>query len=379
MANKILIICPKFHPLKDGLSGHTTKLALELAKKHETHVLTSSEINPTAFSKLNIHQHSGRWGLLSLVKTYKQIKNTHFDKIVIQYVPSLYAKRGGINFSVILFFLYLRITQSAQMNIIFHELYYPFSRYWKHFILHISHKLMLAGALMSAHISFFSTKRFLKESESFKLTCTKRFHLPVGDNMVLNEKEKTNSSSFELKNSFPHFIIIGSPHPSKNFNLVFKCLENNFLDGGKFLLNIVGPTYEDLSRSCELPVNFKSYTKVHPKLEDDKVIDLYRESDCNLAYFIDGLTTRRSSVIGSFAYGVEVLTTVTNYTEDVFKDKPFINLLNTDNINFSIQMKQFLKNYTVPDKSRRSEVVDYYQTNFSWESIVKKIEKTWDS
>ena len=371
---KILIISPKFAPGKDGLSGHTTKLALVLREEFEVNVLTSnSDHSPTSFSNINIIEYSGAWSFSKLYIFWKTSIFKEFDKIIIQYVPSLYNPRGGINFSVIIFFLYLRLRQKAEISIIFHELYYPFSWYWKNLILHFSHKIMLFGALVSAQFSFFSTRRFLNETRSFVINRTKKFHLPVGDNLIHTQQ----SLSTHQRNEIPNFLIFGSPHPSKRFDLIFESLEEHYLSGGKFKLTIIGPSLDRLGSEISLPENFQQYAIVKPNLDDHEVVRSFETCDCSLAYFSDGLTTRRSSVISALAWGVECLSTESQYTEEVFKNKTFIHLLPSNPDEFKKHFRLFLKKYK-PSKTENTDCVrHFYDVHFSWAKIKEKLLFSW--
>lgn len=375
--NKILVLSPKFFPKKDGLSGHTTKLCQVLAKENEVHLLTAKREDSQHDFQTIIHEHTGRWRFMSLKRSMRPLLEENFNHIVIQYVPSLYAKRGGINFSVTFFFLYLRLFSRAKVSILFHELYFPFSFHWKHIILNISHKVMLTFSLASAHFSFFSTERFKREAKYFNLFQSKKRHLPVGDNLT-KLPEASAPIVFQPNQEQVQFVIFGSSHPSKNFNLLFHCLESLSLTDLNFRLHLIGPSFDEIKMETMHSPNIKSYTTCYPKLADTDVVKIFEQSDILLAYFVDGITTRRSSAIGALAYGLKVISTLSGDTESIFHHQDSITLLSCEEEEFK---KSFLSlDFNHLKKTvKKDEVKAFYEKHFSWDQISEKMSSTWEN
>jgi glycosyltransferase involved in cell wall biosynthesis len=376
MTEKILIICPKFYPKRDGLSGYTTKLSLELSKYYNVDLLTSIEFQNSKVEPIGIFAIIERWTFNHLFKQSKTILKNEYQHILIQYVPTMYGSRGGINFSILLFFLYLRFFTKSKVSFMFHEIYYPFSFYWKAIILNITHKIMLTFSLFSSHIAFFSTKRFLNEAKYFTLNHKKLIHLPVGNNLYI---QNDSCELPVLDNNLTKIVLFGSAHPSKNYSLIFKTLSSSYKKNPNFKLIVIGSTKESLKNEIDLPDNFDSFTEIFSNLEDEKVVSIFKQADLLLSYFIDGLTTRRSSVISALAHGLPIISTKSHYTEDIFIGQKAIQLFSTDEDSYADSLNKFLSNNSIKaDNEIRRDAKKFYDQYFDWSRIGEIIIKNWD-
>lgn len=366
--SSILCICPKYPPLMDGLSGHTKYLTDELSKHYDVDLLTSVNIPLKQNSIIKIINKVKVWDFFNLRKNFLAL-NTNYEHIIIQYVPSLYASRGGINFSIIFFFMYLKFWKKHDVSIIFHELYYPLLPNIKAIILHICHKIMLFGAINSAKYRFFSTQ-FNKE-QAKKLTLIKGYnsHLPVGSSINIdnNLPKRTN-----IKKTY---VIFGAYHPSKRYDLILKAFDDCFNDGDTFNLLIIGTTIEDLKKEISLPNLFSQYGQIFDKLEDKEILKIFNRSDFLVSYFSDGLTTRRSSVISALANNLPVISSDSQRTDSIFKNQEPVILLSINESDYIQDLKSFIKEpKVISENSARL----FYEKNLSWNKIILLMQKQWN-
>lgn len=369
----LLVISPKYPPLKDGLSGHTYQLGKELARDCNVHLLTGNKLNFLHEDHIQIYQSVQRWKFLNLKKQFEQVfeqqskdlhKSRHkpFDAIIIQYVPTLYGPRGGINFSILLFFLWLRFIKKQNTSFIFHELYYPLLGNWKAIILHLCHKFMLFFSVLSARSAFYSTQNNLKTAKRLSFSKAKHFHLPVGASININSDIQFTDAQNNT------YILFGGFHPSKRYDLIFEVFSRIRNYSPKLI--VIGTTKDELQKQTPLPLNFDSFASCLGKISDEAVVEVFKTSTSLIAYFSDGLSTRRSSAISALACGLPIITTRSSETEDIFFNHDCIHLLSTKEASFQAQLESLIP--TLSASSRLShDARSFYAENFSWSSIAK--------
>ena len=361
--SKILVISPKYPPLIDGLAGHTFHFINELAKNNDMTLLTDSALVVDKSQHVKIISSVNKWNFLKVRKAFLELP-TEYDQIIIQYVPSLYASRGGINFSIVFFFIYLRFiiikNKKTKINVIFHELFYPLQFHWKAIVLHLCHKSMLLFTVISSHRGFCSTSYFTNLLKKIPFTKNKIIHLPVGPTVEIPKELKVRNVNDVLK-----FTIFGGYHPSKRYDIIFNVLERLFNEKVKFELTIIGTTKEKLTNDIELPKNFSQWANAIGKQDDKNVVSIFEESDFLISYFSDGMSTRRSSAISALALGLPVISSKTERTDSVL-------LSNSDSIlfdvaNFETSLYSFIK--SSPKAPIRSSL---YKNHLNWTQIVRK-------
>ena len=362
MKSKVLMICPKYPPLKDGLSGHTFELCKELTKQHTVELLTDQSIQSQEDTPVTIHPLLSKWKYSQLKRNFEKLQ-TDYNLIIIQYVPSLYGKKGGINFSILLFFLWLRFIKKQNISFIFHELYYPFLWNWKAITLHIIHKTMLFFSILSAKQAFYSTRHNLKIGKRFSIVKKGHFHLPVGASIDIDKQ-----NIIETHNNKNTYTLFGGFHPSKRYDLIIDTFSRFKMSHPNCLLelNLIGLTKDELSQQTTLPKNFDTFAKCHGKLTDQEVQIIFKASHYLIAYFSDGMSTRRSSAISALASGLPIITTKSLRTEKLFFNQSSVVLFDTNEAQFQKALSAFLLK---PNNQTENNALNFYQENFSWEKI----------
>ncbi len=373
---KILVISPNYPPLQDGLSDHTFELIQELKKTYDVSLLTSHELSKINEERVNIFPLIKQWKLRDLTSFFK--KNNSYDRIIFQYVPFLYKKRGGINFQIIFFLFYLRFLKRNPVSLIVHELYFPFQSTLKSSILHSMHKLMLIGAITASNKCFFSTLRFLNECKNLlPLQAEKYIFLPVGSTVNVTESydQEMFLNQYNLdKNDFI-LTLFGPPHPSKNYEFIIKTIfQFNTQYKKNIRLLFVGSKISELERLENFPFDLNSFVTATGKLPTDQVVTAFNVSKAILAYFTDGLSTRRSSVMSALKVGIPVISTQSVFTEEIFSKCSGIHLFSTDENLFKEQLTSLLSNYNQIE-SNKEDIKNFYNLNFSWNKIAQILSK----
>jgi glycosyltransferase involved in cell wall biosynthesis len=380
LKKKITIISPKFHPLEDGLGQYTKWFYLHLKQYAEVSVITSTsnQIPSDQVEFTNIYSSIEKWRFPKLNQLGRKIKEIDTDILLFQYVPFMYAPRGGINFSIVLYMLYLRLFTKKKIHVMFHELHYPCHLNIKAQVMFLSHIVMLYIASISAHKVFCSAQFFRDRVSRMFLGLKKNiFHLPVGsniENITIEEKDKDILKSKILGDCDYVLGCFGSFHPSKNYPLIIEALLSAQSKSKlKMKLLFIGATKENILK--ELPANMKEGASHLIEgtgfLSQKEVAENLQILDGFIGYFSDGVSTRRGSLIAALQHNLPVITTRTNRTEDLFKDKEFIKLLSSDEYRFSSEFeRQLLEGWPLNVKNELGRQ-KFYTDHFDWDTIIQ--------
>ncbi|MCR9206155.1 MAG: glycosyltransferase family 4 protein [Halobacteriovoraceae bacterium] len=357
---KVLILSPFFPPLINGLSHYTQCFANNLSEKGEDVTVACNEGlgNDQDIPIIPLKD----WSWFSFCDLLQIIRERRFDTVLIQYVPHMYNRKGGINFSLPLFVILLRLLGQTKIEIMFHELHYPLEPKPLSVVLWLIHHLMLFPLLWFSHRCFFSTQRYLKKAKNLSIKKT-LFFLPVGSNIPRwNGKYDALGRNGELSLGF-----FGGPHASKIFTPVFKGLE---LSSQKFHLHFMGIDEKKFTEAYG--DNFKSFNYTfHGTMSDSDLSQIISRIDLLCAYFTDGLSARRGSVLASLNNGTPVLTTKSPYTEELFFSFPGVILLDRGD-SFPKSLAQYFKEYSGEKKKINDDILEAFDRTFSWNSIIKK-------
>jgi glycosyltransferase involved in cell wall biosynthesis len=106
-------------------------------------------------------------------------------------------------------------------------------------------------------------------------------------------------------------------------------------------------------------------------LTEEQIAKIYLSPSIALSYFVDGISSRRGSALTSLQFGVPLLTTKTSETPSVFKNLPFIKLVEVNSFksHFQESLKEFLS-FSESQINQR-EIRSYFMKNFSWDVIVE--------
>jgi glycosyltransferase involved in cell wall biosynthesis len=362
---RLLVICPKYPPIKDGLSGHTYQLCKELSKECTVDLLTSINTPSEKEESIIIHPTVSKWSFTHLRQAFNKLPHD-YECTIVQYVPSLYGRRGGINFSILIFFLWLRFIKKQNTSFIFHELFYPLYFNWKSITLHCIHKVMLFISILSSRQAFYSTEKYKKIGQKFSFTKKKHFHLPVGASIDIPTSSFGNTAPTNEESTY---VLLGGFHPSKRYDLIFEVF-SKVESHVSTKLNIVGTTKEELEKQTDLPSNFDEFALCYGKLEDEEVVSIFHRSSYLIAYFSDGMSTRRSSAISALANGLPIISTKTAGTDSIFSDNKSIILFDVEEENFKTSLTSFINS---PEQSASCDASSFYKEHFSWEKVSKTL------
>ena len=298
-------------------------------------------------------------------KTSLQVASQFIDLmkpevIIFQYVPNMYNQKGGINFSFPQFIG--NISKEIKIIGIFHELYYPLLPELRSIILHPCHRYQLNLLIERCDSIVTTTDEFAYILS--KIIKEKPIHsLPVYSNIKLSptKPEKVTDSKIQI-------ALIGGLHPSKKIPEIAKKLIQ--LSGTLDIkINLFGVNQEEWKEF------HLDQVKVHGHLDENEFSIALRSMDLVIAYFIDGLSTRRGSVMSALQHGLPVISTKQLRLAKELQQAPGIYLLSRKLPQFLNEMVQVINNYSAPTIERRNQIMEFYERNYSVKRVLRNFKE----
>lgn len=354
----ILIISPHYSPMNDGLAHYTELFSAELKKFANVAVLTNSGNK----SSPGVFPYVSSWSFGHLRKVFLEKKLDNFNEILVQYVPFMYNRKGGINFSFCFFILALRVIYSKRVTLMVHEINYPFEWKIKSVIMFFSHSIMMSILLLASHQTFTATKYFNHQLKTYFFAKNINI-LPVGSNIVEERINKKTTSTLTLG-------MFGKLHPAKEVPFVIKTLIEIWREQKNFRLIYIGESSEKILSLVDQSdaKDLQHFLEAFPESPSAEVSEQLAQLDIFVAYFVDGLSARRGSVMAALEHGIEVISTKGAFTDDLFENRRYISLFHIDKEMFKKELTQKIAHYKPQSKN---EIKEFYRENFSWQKIAK--------
>ena len=266
-----------------------------------------------------------------------------------------------------------RLRGTGRVQVMFHELWFPFAWRPKDLVLHLAHRLMVFGLAALSHDIFCSTTRFAREVRKTLGPLSRPAHvLPVGSSL---ERDDPPPLPQRARDRTLRIALFGSLHVSKNVPLVVRAIHEAARSSPwELRLTIIGPTLEELSRAMpDLRTWLMSAVRAEGPLESERAADCLAAQDFFVAYFQDGVSSRRTTLMAALCEGVPVVTTWRDVSDDIFLDKPFVKLLSCEPDVFHSQLVDFLASGARPFEGVEArQIRAFYREHFSWSSIVER-------
>ena len=370
MTNHTLIISPNFSPQKNGLAQYTMRFYFELKSRGEKKVsiLTSSENHDENMCK-DVHNNVADWGLKNYFEIINQIKKIGPSTILIQYVPFMYSKRGGINFCLPLIILYFRIFTNIKVHIMFHELFYPLEPFPKAIIMNLCHHISFYFSSIGSNKIFVATNNSRKMVKRKLLELRKVYHLPVSSNV-----DDSNVDVSKNSKQLQYLLFFGTLHASKNSSEILNITLDYIKNKAPHLkCYYVGASEEQITEIINKSHkdDYKDYLVTPGYLEDRELSLLYQKGCLGICYFTDGISTRRGTALSALQHGIPLLSSSHPvYTSDQFKNLPFIFLVDTHTPieSFNSKLEFAIQNFE--NVNSPEEIRSFFVNNFSWRKIV---------
>lgn len=360
---KVLILSPYFYPEVNGLADYSTLFSENLKKdNHEVDIICNEGLGE-GFSPFFTAK---KWNISTFIRLFWAIhkEQKNWDRIIIQFVPHMYAPKGGLVPSLGIFSLLLRCFCSPRLQVMFHELHYPFSFYWKDFLMWCCHHFMYLLCLWSSHDSFFSTQTNLKKGRLMALFDNTHW-LPVASNLPRSPSKGRGDQKLEV-------CLFGGQHISKRYDLVFEALYQS-RENREMLIHFIGPNLSDLDQGLrEHPI--AKHIEFHGRCDAKRAAAIISQCHVMVAYFSDGISSRRGSAMAALNQGIHLLSTYDWGSEELFQSWPNICLLPTGPNAFIKEAKAYLSSFSFEEvnEDQRKLYQDHFDQFFSWQAIMSR-------
>jgi glycosyltransferase involved in cell wall biosynthesis len=377
---RIALICPHFPPDPCGVGDQTALLSSELNRQGHYPGVWTAQPAPNSTPGTEIYSHPGHWRTSVLRVIGDELHAWQPDGVLIQYTPYLYSRKPW-DIPVMLPLWISSLKNKLQCPILLdtHELHYPLGFTLDRIFVGLPQFALFQALVFAPDHVFFSYEvpsRLYARTYPWRKD---RFSwLPVGasiDSTHINNQNLLQKLGIEEK----HRILLqfGSSHPARLFSHTFGALDAASRHFGPDLLRLIFVGIDEKSVEAQLAENgrqdLKPFVQALGYLPNQQVSTLLRRSDVILAPFIDGISTRRSSVMAALSHGCPVVTTKNFHTDPSVHWEEFCAVAEaTDSTRFAMLTVELLKDHKRAKKLGAAAKQKYDQF-FSWPLIAQTI------
>jgi|GEM_PF-3884963 len=369
---RICLVSPHFKPRPGGVSDHSYELAQHLHELgHDVYVLTSSDVPVDSFSFTILKQSNWAWNQVFIIK--EKVSSLDPDLVIFQWTPLAFGpKEYGLAFHVPFLLSHLK---AFNTQVIVHESHYPVLFNLKGLLIGLPHFIQFCLISIFAHKLYFSHEGNERKWKSFLPFFKDKFNtLPVYSN-ILNL-----SQGLSLEKSFGNIplkkyklLYFGGAHPTNSFEHLLKGLNMAQEEFGaeNVSLYIIGLSKETVPSLLKSRLNKDIFALGF--LSEENVSLWIKEADLLLCPFVDGVTTRRGTIMAGLIHGRPIITTKSYFTVDTIPWSEFLYVCPFDDLmTYGKLIIHALKN---PDEANDlgNKGSLYYKDNFSVEAVSKTL------
>ncbi len=331
------ILTGEYPPQQGGVSDYTRLVARELAQAgDEVHVWASSCLEPTPEDEgVEVHRLSGNFGLRSLAALNAQLKKFPAPhRILVQYVPQAFGWKG-MNLP---FCVWLRSKRKDSVWVMFHEVYFPLR--WKqslsHNILGAATRLMASLVASAAKRKFVSIPAWIPLLEASGAKESAVSWLPVPSSIpVIDDPAGVDAVRARYAPAGGDGYIVGHfgtygrdivemlkgvvpPLLSKRTDCTVLLLGR----GGEIVRDDLTEQYPELRMRVHAPGT----------LTAEDISRSLSACDVLIQPFVDGVSSRRTSLMAGLAHALPIVTTTGFLTESVWAESCAVALVRVEDL-----------------------------------------------
>jgi len=227
----------------------------------------------------------------------------HCDAIVVEYNPFSFGRWGFAPWLTVGLARLRAARRRPQILLMLHEIYFFPATTWQEWLMARWQKAQLAALVRIADRVLISTERW--RSALPRAAKTSAVLLPVGSNVP--DRRDARSRMRETLGADEETIVVGSlmtSHPSRDIATITATLNRLAADGTRTIYVHLGADAPTLTGVTDL-------IEVHAPglLSADELAQYLSALDIYLAPFIEGVSTRRGSLIAALQHGLAVVGT----------------------------------------------------------------------
>jgi len=309
----LAIISGAYPPQLDGIGDHTRHIARELAGRGNR-ITVFTSIAPEASPDPDVQvvrvldpSHPSR-----VLQLRALLEDGEFDEVLLQFNPFGFGPAGFTPWLPWVLQKWKAGNSRVQLSILFHETYVPPER--MKFLIMLSYQFPQFAILCRlADRIFVTTDRWHKQARAFS-GGKESVLLPVGSNLPPAKTQPMETRrQLGWSNNRPVLTVFGTAHVSRLLPWIGRALAELPRMQLPPVLLYIGSDGSKVREICPSSVQLVDAGRV----EAARAADLLVASDLMLAPFIDGLSTRRGSVMAAFQQGLPVVSTFSSSTDQV--------------------------------------------------------------
>lgn len=365
---RIGLLSGAYPPAVDGIGDYTHLLAREFARDHEVVVFTGCQdvyAGGDDFPIVGVFDPARPASIRGLPAAVAAAPT--LDELVVQYNPFGFGPRG---FNPWLPSALSRVRKPLRLSVMFHETYVPCEtaaqlgmRLWQ-----IPQFYFLSRM---ADTIYASCDRWLPAIR--RTTGREAIPLPVGSNVARSNLPRDEARiRLGIRGDAPVLAVFGSAHPSRLLAWICEAANRIASRSPGTVLVYIGADGKALRLGLGPKITFLD----RGLLPSEAVGDSLMAADCLLAPFVDGLSTRRGSVIAAIQHGLPVVSTSSIWTDSLLLGQEgrliFLSSIEKGSGAFSSLADAVFRQLSLPDP-RQADLRRYYDEHFGWSSIARKL------
>jgi glycosyltransferase involved in cell wall biosynthesis len=303
-----LALCCSESPGKiDGIRDYTLRLAAALRAIDDVTV------------DLHMRTPAGTWrtfrGGSDLQEESRSFPSglNHYDAIVVQYNPFMYGRWGFAPWLPMGLWR-LRISSSrVRVSLMVHEPYVPMVN-WRWALMGIWQRCQLMTALWGTNLAFASIQAWAASVARLPLA-PQTFHLPVGSNLPdARRVREAERARLQAHDNTLIVAVFSTGIPGRSVSRVTSAVNAIAQTGREVLLLNLGAGAHSVREGLSSRVQVFEPGRLPPS----QLAANLATADLFLAPFVDGVSTRRGTVMAALQHGIAVLGTAGFLTDSLF-------------------------------------------------------------
>jgi glycosyltransferase involved in cell wall biosynthesis len=365
IALRIATIVCALPPQLDGIGDYTAHLSLELAKTARVKIISGVDQNPAPIPGVEIEQAFSPSKPKSVCGITRHVQADCPDWVILQFNQFSFGRWGLNPYLPRTMQSLKRRLPDTRFAVMFHEDFVPPSN-WKFRIMRLWQRRQFIALGRTADLVLFSIDPWVQKYRSW-FPGKPVVHLPVGSNIPRTSITRGQARArLGIPNGVCVLGVFGTAHASRQLGVVRQAAVAARQAGHNVLILYTGPHPEAVRQTM------KGITLIaEGPLEGEEVSRRFAATDVYLAPFVDGASTRRTSLITGLQHGVATVSTCGLLTDVLLKKQDGRALLLAD-----VDAPQEFNAHVLrlaEDAALRQRIGsvgrELYEQEFTWESI----------
>jgi glycosyltransferase involved in cell wall biosynthesis len=250
---------------------------------------------------------------------------TGYDAVIVQYNPFMYGRWGFAPWLPLGLWRLRSKSSQGRIALMVHEPYVPMVN-WRWTLMGIWQRCQLTASLWGAHLAFASIQAW-SESVARLPFAPMTFHLPVGSNLPdARAARRDERAQLQLADDALIVAAFSTGVAGRVVSYVVSAVNAIARTGREVILLNLGAGAPSLRRAISNEVRLLEPGRLPP----DRLAEKLAAADLFLAPFVDGVSSRRTTVMAALQHGIAVVGTRGFLTDELFVRSESLELVEVD-------------------------------------------------